>query len=898
MNKVHVVAHTHWDREWYRPFQYFRTKLVFVIDTILDTLEKDDEFRFFLLDGQSIVLDDYLEVKPEARERLKNLISKGRLIVGPWYIQPDEFAPDGESLIRNLLLGISSAENFGKSMRVGYLPDSFGQSAQMPQILRGFDISSAVMMRGVPAYSLEQTEFRWQGLNGDEVLSVYLPKGYSNAMFLPDSPLKAVARLKEVVGKLKKWSKNGHILVMNGVDHQFIQPSLPESVKAINKVSLNTTYEISSIEQYVGDVAQDAKDLPILKNELLSPDRNRVHSSIASTRIYQKQKNRKMQALLERYVEPIATMAWLNGADYPKDLIWQAWKYLLQNQTHDGICGCCTDGVHQEMDFRFSNVEEIGTTLLKSYSRAIARRINAEKTLLTVFNNSMVKGNQIVKATVFSKTEDIELVDMNGENIDFVVDVIEEIDAAEMTIWTLYLETPEPYKKIDISFRVNFDFNVGYRLFEILEGKKPQKEITLKSATNAGCETDDYVLKFKTNGTFDLFDKALEKDFKGCHLFEDCGDAGDTYNYSPVANDTVVTSADAKAKIQLVNVNALKFEYLINLVMQVPETLIENDTKRSTNLIELPIQTRLTVYRNEKRIEFATEIENYADYHRVRVLFPVGFLAETSFAETQFGVVERDVKLNVDDWQEKKFTEKPLPIYFMHKFVCLQNEEYGLAVLNRGLPEYEIYSDGEQSSIAITLLRGVGMLGKSDLLIRPGRPSGIVVPTPDAQCHGKQVLQYALYPFNGRLDEVAISNEALKFENQNLAVQNCIQMPTLEKKFALMLGMASMETITSHVTDSLENIQEKDQIYFLINSPHLIISALKKAELDNGMILRLYNETSKDVSGVKLSVPDGVVNCTVTNFYEDELENLTINDHEVILPTVKRYSAVTLKLKK
>ena len=550
MNKVHVVAHTHWDREWYRPFQYFRTKLVFVIDTILDTLEKDDEFRFFLLDGQSIVLDDYLEVKPEARERLKNLISKGRLIVGPWYIQPDEFAPDGESLIRNLLLGISSAENFGKSMRVGYLPDSFGQSAQMPQILRGFDISSAVMMRGVPAYSLEQTEFRWQGLNGDEVLSVYLPKGYSNAMFLPDSPLKAVARLKEVVGKLKKWSKNGHILVMNGVDHQFIQSSLPESVKAINKVSLNTTYEISSIEQYVGDVAQDAKDLPILKNELLSPDRNRVHSSIASTRIYQKQKNRKMQALLERYVEPIATMAWLNGADYPKDLIWQAWKYLLQNQTHDGICGCCTDGVHQEMDFRFSNVEEIGTTLLKSYSRAIARRINAEKTLLTVFNNSMVKGNQIVKATVFSKTEDIELVDMNGENIDFVVDVIEEIDAAEMTIWTLYLETPEPYKKIDISFRVNFDFNVGYRLFEILEGKKPQKEITLKSATNAGCETDDYVLKFKTNGTFDLFDKALEKDFKGCHLFEDCGDAGDTYNYSPVANDTVVTSADAKAKIQ------------------------------------------------------------------------------------------------------------------------------------------------------------------------------------------------------------------------------------------------------------------------------------------------------------------------------------------------------------
>lgn len=898
MNKVHVVAHTHWDREWYRPYQYFRTKLVFVIDKVLDTLEKDDEFKFFLLDGQSIVLDDYLEIKPEAKERLQKLIRNGRLIAGPWYIQPDEFAPDGESLIRNLLLGISSAEKFGRSMRVGYLPDSFGQTAQLPQILKGFDISSAVMMRGIPAYSLEQTEFNWEGLNGEKILGVYLPDGYSNAMFLPDSTIKAVARLKDVVGKLKKWSKNGHVLVMNGVDHQFIQPSLPESLKAINKVSLNTTYEISSIENYIKDVERDAKDLPLLKNELLSPDRNRVHSSIASTRIYQKQKNRKTQALLERYVEPIATIAWLNGADYPHEMIWQAWKYLLQNQTHDGICGCCTDEVHREMDFRFANAEEIGTTLLKSYSRAISRKIGTDKTLLTVFNNSMVKGKQIIKATIYSKSGEFELKDLNGNKIDYVVESKEQIDAAEMTIWTLYLGTPEPYQKVDILFEVNFDFNIGYRVFEVIEGKKKTELTEFSDATKAGCETENYIMKFNPNGSFDLFDKKLKKEFKGLHIFEDCGDAGDTYNYSPVANDKVVTSSGAKAEINLLKEDALKIEYEITLVMQVPETLTDDDSKRSSRLVDIPIRTKLSVYRKNRKIEFSTEIENNADYHRMRALFPVGFLSNHSLAETQFGVIKRDVSLDVEDWQEKKFTENPLPIYSMHRYVCLQNEDYGMAVLNRGLPEYEIYSDNDTSLIAITLLRGVGMLGKSDLLIRPGRPSGIVVPTPDAQCHGKQVLEYAIYPFAGNLDEANLSNEALLFENSGLAVQNCIELPTLEKKFALFLGMTSMETITSHVADSLNDIEEKDQAFISISSPHLIISALKKAEFDDGMILRLYNDTSNDISGESLTITSKFKDCMVTNFYEEEKTNLICENGTIKLPEIKGYSALTIKLKK
>ena len=138
MKKVYIVSHSHWDREWYRPYGYFRSKLVYVLDKVLSLLERDDDYRHFLLDGQAIPLEDYLEIKPENRERLADLIASGRLSAGPWYIQPDEFAPDGESFIRNLMLGIQITRQFGEPMRVGYLPDSFGHSGQMPHILKGF----------------------------------------------------------------------------------------------------------------------------------------------------------------------------------------------------------------------------------------------------------------------------------------------------------------------------------------------------------------------------------------------------------------------------------------------------------------------------------------------------------------------------------------------------------------------------------------------------------------------------------------------------------------------------------------------------------------------------------------------------------------------------------------
>src|SRR6267154_775216 len=159
-----IVTHTHWDREWYQTFQQFRFRLVHAVDTLLDILDRDPGFTHFLLDGQTIVLEDYLEVRPEQEQRLKNYIRSGRIQVGPWYLQPDEFLVSGESLVRNLQIGLQQAAVYGEQMRAGYVPDCFGHIAQLPQILRGFGIDSAFFLNDVASEDLNSV-FLWRALH-------------------------------------------------------------------------------------------------------------------------------------------------------------------------------------------------------------------------------------------------------------------------------------------------------------------------------------------------------------------------------------------------------------------------------------------------------------------------------------------------------------------------------------------------------------------------------------------------------------------------------------------------------------------------------------------------------------------------------------------------------------
>src|SRR3970282_694270 len=180
-----VVPHTHWDREWYLPFEAFRARLVRMMDARLALRDRDPESRHFVLDGQTIPLDDYLEIRPERRADIERLVKAGRLLIGAQYVLPDRFLIGGESPLRNLQFGIRSAKAYGGAMMVGYSPDAFGHIAHLPAVLRGFGIDSVAIWRGV-GREATTSEFRWASPDGSEVLALHFPFGYGMMSVIPE----------------------------------------------------------------------------------------------------------------------------------------------------------------------------------------------------------------------------------------------------------------------------------------------------------------------------------------------------------------------------------------------------------------------------------------------------------------------------------------------------------------------------------------------------------------------------------------------------------------------------------------------------------------------------------------------------------------------------------------
>jgi alpha-mannosidase len=345
--QVHVISHTHWDREWYLTREDYRLRLIDLVDGVLDRMDRDDAFTFFHLDGQTIVIEDYLEVRPDQKERLRRRIGGGRLLVGPWYVMPDMFLVSGESLVRNLALGHRIAESFGGVMRAGYTPDPFGHVAQMPQILAGFGLDNAILWRG---FGGPRSEYKWEGHDGTRALLLHFPReGYCNGFRLPLLP--AGKRAKEafaVVSRERSRSSVGSVLLMAGVDHTEPHPELLTLVAEIGSAQ-GVAAALSTLPAYVDAVrtavAAKGVELDVVHGELRAgEDYSNLLPGVLSARTYLKKSNVRAQALLEKTVEPLALFAWLAGEPHPSGVVAYAWRTLIENHPHDSICGCSIDG--------------------------------------------------------------------------------------------------------------------------------------------------------------------------------------------------------------------------------------------------------------------------------------------------------------------------------------------------------------------------------------------------------------------------------------------------------------------------------------------------------------------------------------------------------------------------
>lgn len=435
MRTLHLVSHTHWDREWYLTFQQFRLKLVHLIDNLLDILERDDRYKHFMLDGQTIILEDYLAMRPEREADLRRYIQAGRILIGPWYILPDEFLVSPEATIRNLLEGDKTARLFGPKMRVGYIPDPFGHIGQLPQVLRGFGIGSACVMRGLAD---EPCEFWWQAPDESRVLMSYLRDGYGNVADLPDDNSEAFSNEAYKIGEnLAQHSASSHILLMQGTDHMEPKAGTCAALEFAQSWHSEASLIHSTLPAYFSalNAMLDLNEIPVVKGELRSSKRHPLLPGVLSTRMWIKQRNRACETLLEKWAEPFNT--WATRAEYgkraagasrlrsPEVIIRQAWRLLMQCHPHDSICGCSIDQVHDEMHTRFDQVEQIGEEITRQSLEALAEKIttlpddrtNGAEYAVVVFNPT--RGPRIGKVTVvlegLCEQGEIELVNGDGE---------------------------------------------------------------------------------------------------------------------------------------------------------------------------------------------------------------------------------------------------------------------------------------------------------------------------------------------------------------------------------------------------------------------------------------------------------------------------------------------------
>jgi mannosylglycerate hydrolase len=781
--RVDIVPHTHWDREWYSSFQTFRLRLVDLLDDLLPRMEADPAYARFLLDGQLAVVDDYLAVRPEAEGRLRRLIGSGRVAVGPWYTLPDEFLVGGETLVRNLQLGLRTADRFGGAMPVGYLPDMFGHVAQMPQILAGFGFEHAVVWRGVPD-AIDRSGFWWQALDGTAVRAEYMPQGYGNGSALPDD---AKAFVRAVTAFADLWGDllTGPVLWMNGTDHQMPQPWLGRVVAEANDIQSDLDLRISSLAEHLADAPTEG--LPTWRGELRSGARANLLMGVVSNRVDVRQAAAGAERALLQGAEPLSALH-LPPGRWPGALLDEAWRAVVLNSAHDSVCACSIDDVCDAVLHRYSEATDIGSGLADRAVAALGARVDHDGPVivnptarprrgvvkLVLPGTEAPPGTQLVRARpgesvlhegppeiVVPATEEVDWVPVVSafslETLDGTVLVASQREGTGQMVTAdvrAQLEALHDTGPLRLKVRMPAQVTVLAPVGEVpgfgWRGWSPDDAGALDpvTVTDADAATGPVVANGLVTLTVDPTDGTFAVGgHGGLGRLVDGGDCGDTYNWCPPTDDTLVDTPDS-VEVTVVERGPVRARVLVVARYRWPAACQGLD--RRTGEVAHEVRTQLELRAGEAAVRVEVTVDNRSRDHRLRAHFPLPSPAVGSRAECAYGVVERDLEA------EGGPTEAPLPTYPAQRFV----QAGGLTVVHEGVSEYELVDirSGAAHELALTLLRASGMLSQRPMATRP-LPAGPLVPLDGSQLQRRLTLRYAVAV--GDVDPYALADEVL-----------------------------------------------------------------------------------------------------------------------------------------
>jgi len=911
---VHIVSNSHWDREWGYPFEETRLLLLDFMDELLDLLDSNSEFQSFTFDSQTLGIFDYLELRPENKERVEAHVKSGRLIVGPWYSLPEEFIVNGESLVRNLVIGHRTAQQLGKVSKIGYTPFSYGQTSQLPQIYNGFDIDTIIFYRGI---NTPHSEFIWQGADGSRLLGMrfgcmsrfsyyfYIYRQVRYGMdkdeyqydwdrgavpfrmaseqyprehyYILDNAMKEwntniiPEQIKKLIYDESEHFTTSHIACMQGFDTSNPDPKESEIIKLCQDATPEHEVKLSNLKDYMDGMRKELTNPTVLYGESRDPGSvgkyTHLFGDVISARTRLKVANHKAEIELQRKAEPWSAIGSMAGGEYLRTAIDRAWILLLKNHPHDTVTGAGIDQMEKDSLYRADQINII--------SAGVARR-GMQAVQLSIDNSDLLEKDSVITVfnpTPYARREVISLFIDLPENMGYDAFSIQTLQGKKAAV---QIKNSFPFRTLvrnlqDISLelkseRIHCHFEAddipafGYKTYHIVREEKTDS-FTGNLLSGADTLENEYLLaRFNSNGTIDLTHKETGHTYKGLHYMEDTGEIGHSWVHKKPDRNKTITSNEFPCKIVCEQDGPLLAAMRVDYYMQIPKGV--EDKMAINDREEMKPDTSRTQEVNEMVVSSSFTLRKGSRRLDVTTSLNntcenhrlrVVFPTNLKTDQTQAEVSYDVVSRDIHVKKDNAYYGKENPTYPMYRFVDMADGNKGFTVLNTGIREYEAM-DTVERPLAITLIRAFTYRNTPVI----GRFE--VYPEMElAQCPGKHKWTYAIYPHQGDWQN-GVYKEA---EELNLPLETAQAGPH-------------------------KGTLPKEQSFCELIGDNLQISAFKQAQDRPGnYIARIFNPTEKRVDGI-IKFARQIQNAWLTNLNEERMEPLPANGKTLELQVGKK----------